>query len=145
MEMSQTSLVKNICIVWVGKTLGNWRIQPGVKRMRKLASVDWLTGRKQGLVLTDLLIFQQKPEDWFYIKISQTLMVAQTFWTMWVKQNIPFPPPSFNQLMTLSLHSLAVRKTSPYLKEAHSVFQRLWSFKFLHIFGPGYLTQMLEH
>lgn len=60
-----------------------------VQRMRKLAPVDWLTGRKEDLLLVDL-IFQQNPENWFYVKISQTVMVAQTFWTMWVNQNISF-------------------------------------------------------
>lgn len=75
MEMSQTGQVKSMqCIS--GKDFGE--LENTVKGKRKLAPVDLLTGRKEGLVLADL-IFQQKPENWFYLEISQTLMVAQTF------------------------------------------------------------------
>lgn len=53
-------------------------------------SSGWLPDRqKRGPLLVDL-IFQQNPENWFYVKISQSLTVAQTFWTIWVNQNTSF-------------------------------------------------------
>lgn len=62
-EMSQTGLVKNMHYLSEKDSLGELEYTAWCKEMRKLAPVDWLTGRKEGLVLAHLPNFQQQQKN----------------------------------------------------------------------------------
>lgn len=120
-------------IVWVGKTLGNWRIQPGIKGMRKLAPVGRLMCRKEGLVLADLPILHQNPDIWHFIENLPNFNVHLNFLNHLGEPEHSLISSTFQPTIELQCPDppkhTAVEETPPSLKEVHSAFQQFCSLK----------------